>query len=291
MVDPTEPAGPALGQHRDRSQRQAGDLRGTQGIRRRRRRLQGRRCTLQPGPPQLRRTAAEVQVRRERVVRRHRPQRQAQRDPRPLQRDGDKLVPAGNVTIPPNHADSRSRGLWSDVQLSLCASGKAAASTSPSISAPAATSRPPTAPWTSSNTSPSRQPPPQPPPERKVPLSHQHLLARTHEASPSRTTPHTARPGKHRPPWSIPPRKMLHGGHLFPNHEPTHPPQRHRTPQGRRPSPDRARVAGSGRRAIRALRHRGPDDCTQVRIRTLIPGLVFHPTEWIEADKLILLPP
>ena len=31
-------------------------------------------------------------------------------------------------------------------------------------------------------------------------------------------------------------------------------------------------------------------DCTQVRIRTLIPGLVFHPTEWIEADHLILIP-
>ena len=29
----------------------------------------------------------------------------------------------------------------------------------------------------------------------------------------------------------------------------------------------------------------------QVRIRTVIPGLVFHPTEWIEADHLILLPP
>lgn len=33
-----------------------------------------------------------------------------------------------------------------------------------------------------------------------------------------------------------------------------------------------------------------PPDCTQVRIRTLIPGLVFHPTEWIEADHLILIP-
>ncbi len=33
-----------------------------------------------------------------------------------------------------------------------------------------------------------------------------------------------------------------------------------------------------------------PENCTQVRIRTVIPGLVFHPTEWIEADRLILLP-
>lgn len=33
-----------------------------------------------------------------------------------------------------------------------------------------------------------------------------------------------------------------------------------------------------------------PPDCTQVRIRTIVPGLVFHPTEWIEADRLILLP-
>ncbi len=33
-----------------------------------------------------------------------------------------------------------------------------------------------------------------------------------------------------------------------------------------------------------------PDDCTSVRIRTHVPGLVFQPGEWIEADKLILLP-
>ena len=33
-----------------------------------------------------------------------------------------------------------------------------------------------------------------------------------------------------------------------------------------------------------------PEDCTSVRIRTLVPGLVFHPTEWIEADHLILIP-
>ena len=34
-----------------------------------------------------------------------------------------------------------------------------------------------------------------------------------------------------------------------------------------------------------------PPNTTQVRIRTVIPGFVFHPTEWIEADKLVLLSP
>lgn len=34
-----------------------------------------------------------------------------------------------------------------------------------------------------------------------------------------------------------------------------------------------------------------PPNCTAVRIRTILPNFVFHPTEWIEADKLILLPP
>lgn len=33
-----------------------------------------------------------------------------------------------------------------------------------------------------------------------------------------------------------------------------------------------------------------PLDCTQVRIRTIIPDFAIHPTEWIEADHLILLP-
>ena len=33
-----------------------------------------------------------------------------------------------------------------------------------------------------------------------------------------------------------------------------------------------------------------PENCTQVRIRTIIPGFSIHPTEWIEADHLILLP-
>jgi hypothetical protein len=33
-----------------------------------------------------------------------------------------------------------------------------------------------------------------------------------------------------------------------------------------------------------------PPNTTQVRIRTLIPGFIFHPTEWIEADHLILIP-
>ncbi len=29
-----------------------------------------------------------------------------------------------------------------------------------------------------------------------------------------------------------------------------------------------------------------PEDSTRVLIQTVIPGLVLHPTEWIEADKL-----
>ncbi len=33
-----------------------------------------------------------------------------------------------------------------------------------------------------------------------------------------------------------------------------------------------------------------PSDCTQVRIQAVVPGLFFRPIEWIEADKLILLP-
>jgi hypothetical protein len=33
-----------------------------------------------------------------------------------------------------------------------------------------------------------------------------------------------------------------------------------------------------------------PPNTTQVRIRTVVPGFVFHPTEWIEADKLNLIP-
>ena len=33
-----------------------------------------------------------------------------------------------------------------------------------------------------------------------------------------------------------------------------------------------------------------PPDTTQVRISTIIPGFIFHPVEWIEADKLILIP-
>jgi hypothetical protein len=33
-----------------------------------------------------------------------------------------------------------------------------------------------------------------------------------------------------------------------------------------------------------------PPNTTQVCIRTLIPGLVFYPTEWIEADNLNLIP-
>ena len=34
-----------------------------------------------------------------------------------------------------------------------------------------------------------------------------------------------------------------------------------------------------------------PTDSTRVRIRIIIPGLVFQPTEWIEADHLILINP
>lgn len=33
-----------------------------------------------------------------------------------------------------------------------------------------------------------------------------------------------------------------------------------------------------------------PDDCTSVRIRTLVPGLVYQPGEWIEASMLVHLP-
>ncbi len=33
-----------------------------------------------------------------------------------------------------------------------------------------------------------------------------------------------------------------------------------------------------------------PPNITQVRILTIISGLHFHPTEWIEADHLILVP-
>jgi len=33
-----------------------------------------------------------------------------------------------------------------------------------------------------------------------------------------------------------------------------------------------------------------PEDCTRVRIQAVVPSLVFQPTEWIEADRLILLP-
>ena len=33
-----------------------------------------------------------------------------------------------------------------------------------------------------------------------------------------------------------------------------------------------------------------PPNTTQVRIRAIIPGLVFQPVEWIEADHLLLLP-
>jgi hypothetical protein len=32
-----------------------------------------------------------------------------------------------------------------------------------------------------------------------------------------------------------------------------------------------------------------PPNTTQVRIRAIIPSLVFQPTEWIEADKLVFI--
>jgi hypothetical protein len=34
-----------------------------------------------------------------------------------------------------------------------------------------------------------------------------------------------------------------------------------------------------------------PDDCTRVKIRTIIPGFALHSAEWIEADRLVLLSP
>ena len=33
-----------------------------------------------------------------------------------------------------------------------------------------------------------------------------------------------------------------------------------------------------------------PPNTTQVRIQTIIPGLVLRPTQWIEADHLNLIP-
>jgi hypothetical protein len=34
-----------------------------------------------------------------------------------------------------------------------------------------------------------------------------------------------------------------------------------------------------------------PPNTTQVRIQAIIPGFVFQPVEWIEADKLVFIPP
>ena len=34
-----------------------------------------------------------------------------------------------------------------------------------------------------------------------------------------------------------------------------------------------------------------PADTTRVLIRTVIPGFIFQPNEWIEADRLTLIPP
>ena len=33
-----------------------------------------------------------------------------------------------------------------------------------------------------------------------------------------------------------------------------------------------------------------PPNTTQVRLQARVPDLVFHPTEWIEADHLIFIP-
>jgi hypothetical protein len=34
-----------------------------------------------------------------------------------------------------------------------------------------------------------------------------------------------------------------------------------------------------------------PADSTRVRVRTIVPGFLIQPTEWIEAGKLVLLTP
>lgn len=34
-----------------------------------------------------------------------------------------------------------------------------------------------------------------------------------------------------------------------------------------------------------------PENCSEVRIQTVVPGLFFQPTEWIEAAKLVILTP
>lgn len=33
-----------------------------------------------------------------------------------------------------------------------------------------------------------------------------------------------------------------------------------------------------------------PENCTQVRIQAIVPGLLLRPVEWIEADRLFLHP-
>ena len=33
-----------------------------------------------------------------------------------------------------------------------------------------------------------------------------------------------------------------------------------------------------------------PEDCTRIRIQEMVPGLFLQPVEWIEADRLCLLP-
>jgi hypothetical protein len=34
-----------------------------------------------------------------------------------------------------------------------------------------------------------------------------------------------------------------------------------------------------------------PENCSEVRIQTVVPGLFFQPTEWIRADRLLVLSP
>ena len=137
-------------------------------------------------------------------------QRQTQRHARPLRwRQAGPRRQRHHPAEPCGSGQGRS---VSSVSTSI-ASGKAARSTSRSISASAATSPPANAPSSSSNTRASRPKPPEP---VSNPLS-----ARTPpEASP--VARHAqARPGQHRPPWSIPQAPWR----PFPFPPPTHQPQ------------------------------------------------------------------
>ena len=168
---------------------------------------------LQPGPSQLRRTAAEVQVRRERVVRRHRHQRQTQRHARPLRwRQAGPRRQRHHPAEPPAFRKSES---VCEMHATSTRLSRAAASTSRSISARAPTSRPPNASSSSSNTRPS------PPASRRL-IPHQ---SRQGPAEASPVARHAAQrdrgnTGRH---GASP---KLHGGHfLFQlhNYQPNHP--------------------------------------------------------------------